>query len=229
MTANISKGGSSSEEEFHSAAEIESNSDIVELALEEKEEEEEEDDDEYQSSDDEAPEEEDVNAGKNNAEVQERELEKLEAEKKKNLKERRRTQDLKFKEQKQNKTQRKKLEVPDLLPQELLENLDSEEEQEKTDQQSPKNKHTTFKDDYEDEDEFSGDDQNLAQQLKKTKLKLARQMKKQHKTIGSINVKLLKSKNKTKLPPAAVRGKQGTIDMRGKWLKRRSLAKKLKN
>lgn len=180
----------------------------------------------YESSDDEAPEEEDVQQSRKQVEEKQSEALKLAQQERQKVKEQRRLQDLKFKEQKQQKQEKqvhRRVEVPDVLPDSLLEGILNEDTQQQQQQSVDRkqNTHINFDhDDYEDTDDIS--DADLNKQLRKTKLKISRQMNKSTKKIGSINVKLLKAKQ-SKLPPAA---KSQVTSMKNKWLKRNSLHKK---
>lgn len=177
----------------------------------------------YYSSDDEAPEEEAVRDSEDQHKLREREQQQAAAAEAQQLRQKRRAQDAKFKQQKQ---QKKKLEVPDVLPDELLDALS--EEQHSVPEIS-KNRKTVF--DQETPDVDVDENSYLDAKIRATKKKIVKEMNRNNKTVGQINVRLLNSqKKKSALAPAAVSNvgsKTGSVvALRNKWLKRNSLQKK---
>lgn len=192
MKTHTAKTSYSSEDDFHTADED------SELAIKQN----------YESSDDEAPEEETVGDAKDLAVAKERQIKSAELQQKQKLKEQRRANDAKFKKQKQNK--KTKLEIPDVLPEDVLEDLDKESEQ--------KVQNGT-KINFE-------QDADLQEAIREGQKQLSQHMKQQSvKTIGSVKVQMVQKKKKSNLPPAAAAQVTGIKD---RWLKRGSLGKKLR-
>ncbi|ODV85225.1 hypothetical protein CANARDRAFT_7871 [[Candida] arabinofermentans NRRL YB-2248] len=176
---------------------------------------EESEDDSEEESDDDAPEEETVSSGKQLFEQKKQaELASIN-EQKRILKEKRRQQDLKNKEQQLAKIQAQNTqeeEVPDLLPMDLLETYDASEQDQSTTILPKKIKFS----DLENEQENA---KRLRDDTIKSKLKQAKLLNSTVSKKGPVTVRVLKQQNSRMLsvPLSTLKGKKD------KWLVRKSL------
>ncbi|GBL47882.1 hypothetical_protein [Candidozyma auris] len=173
---------------------------------------------ESESDSDEAPEEESISASKARTLKQQKEQEQLEQELKKKEKQKRKEQDLLYQQQQQEK--KKKLEeilasseLPDLLPDELIESVEEERKKEK---QLPQGKHLRS-------EELESE---LAEMRKKAKLEKLKQLKQQRTSAvkkGPVNVQVQTFGEKKKTVPKA---DPKVLESKNSWLNRESLKRK---
>ncbi|KAK6460160.1 U3 snoRNA associated-domain-containing protein [Scheffersomyces coipomensis] len=215
------EGNSLNDIEYHTAEE--------EVAdVDEEEDDEDEDDieedseEEDEDSDDEAPEEESTKVSEKQIEAKIKKQKEADALSKKAERERRKQLDLKYKEQQESKRQKieeskpasshiEQEELPDFLPEELLETVNNQPI-------IPNGKHLRIRD-FEEIDE-----KLIRQQLMKDKLQKIKLAGKTSMVKGPVHVKVQSfGSTKNKLVP---KSESKILKSRDKWLKRKSLNKK---
>lgn len=169
--------------------------------------------DESESDSDEAPEEESLTSSKQRIINVQKEQLKIEQELKKQEKEKRRQKDLQYKKQQEDKRVKRfnDDDLPELLPEDIFESL--EEEEVAVPQHA--SKHLTSKD-------FEDQERILRQKLKEKKLEQIRKQKKLSIKKGPVHVKV-QSLNSKKMVPVS---ESKILNVKNKWLKRKSLNKK---
>jgi U3 small nucleolar RNA-associated protein 16 len=208
----FNEDGENPEGEFHTADEGEDSGEPSKEIAEDEEDEDDEDsqgnDSESDSDSDDAPEEESTAGARKEVLKKQQEQIEIQQEKKKAEREKRKRQDEYNKQQKQSKKPKVDVEqLPEFLPEELIESLETEEHQ------TPKNTHIRL--DIEDEKE-------LRRQAKLEKLANIKKLKSASVKMGPVNVKVQSFNSKKTVPKAESK----IVNSREKWLKRKSLNKK---
>lgn len=161
------------------------------------------------SSDDEAPEEEAVSEA--SALAQEKELAKLEQQKRQLEKQKRKQQNDLFAQQQKEKKQKQTKPLQE-LPEELL----AQFEKTPVEKKSEKGTHQVFEDEEEEEEE------EFIKRTKSQKLEMLRRIRKESVKKGPVHVKVLGRRHNTLAPPMD----KTVMNKRDKWLKRKSLGKR---
>lgn len=163
-------------------------------------------DDEQDDDSDEAPEEESTTTAKQAIIAKQRAEKAAEAELRKQEREKRRQQDIYNKQQQEEKKLKQRTELPDILPDDILEAANNQEPEPEP---IPVSKHKKLQD-------F---DVEIKQQIKREKLKQLKALNKASIKKGPVHVKVLQS---TKGVPRA----EKVVNARDKWLKRKALGRR---